>query len=75
MFGKQQSRASTSEAQNLYRIVNGSDLRSAPKLPKGALGPKQIAWIEKEIPNVKYCAAAVAARDASSANARKLAHG
>lgn len=61
------------------RYLNGNksevDLRSAPKAPKGALGPKQIAWVEEKIPNVKFCAAAVAARDASSEQSRKLAHG
>jgi len=41
--------------------------------PSQALGPNQIAWIEAKIPNVKHCAAAVAARDESSRKAREMA--
>ena len=54
-------------AMEAVRIVQSQEPRR--------LGPKQIAWIEAEIPNVKYCATAVAARDTSVAQARRLAHG
>jgi len=37
------------------------------------LGPNQIAWIESHIPNVKYCAAAVAAAEESARKAREKA--
>jgi len=37
------------------------------------LGPNQIAWIETHIPNVKYCAAAVAAAEESARKVREKA--
>lgn len=43
--------------------------------PERKLGPNQIAWLEEKIPIVKHCADAVANRDATAAEAEKLANG
>ena len=56
-------------------LIAGFAARVAETQQPRRLGPKQIAWIEEKIPNVKYCAAAVAARDDSADRARKLAMG